>query len=167
MDEHNKELIGRAKKTALDVLLHNNHGPYRGLPRTAAWGYPEPYTRDLMIASLGVMASGNKKLIKSLKRVLETTARNQNRLGHISSLVHDPDDRGSSDCTPLFLMATGIWRKATGEKEFLRNQTLAQTIFPKSVYLSFVYFYQSGFPDIRHRDSLIGWEHYQFVNKSS
>ena len=122
MDEHNKELIGRAKKTALDVLLHNNHGPYRGLPRTAAWGYPEPYTRDLMIASLGVMASGNKKLIKSLKRVLETTARNQNILGHIPSLVHDPDDRGASDCTPLFLMAVAIFRQVMNEPDFLEDQ---------------------------------------------
>ncbi len=74
MDEHNMELIGRAKKAALDVLLNNNHGPYRGLPRTAAWGYPEPYTRDLMIASLGVLTSGNKKLIQSLRRTLETVA---------------------------------------------------------------------------------------------
>ena len=28
-------------------------GPIEGLPRTAGWGYPEPYTRDLMISALG------------------------------------------------------------------------------------------------------------------
>ena len=122
MDEHNVELIGRAKKTALDVLLHNKSGPYRGLPRTAAWGYPEPYTRDLMIASLGVLTSGNKKLIESLRRVLETTASNQNKFGHIPSLVHDPDDRGSSDCTPLFLMAVAIFRQVMNEPDFLEDQ---------------------------------------------
>ena len=122
MDERNMELIGRAKKAALDVLLHNNHGPYRGLPRTAAWGYPEPYTRDLMIASLGVLTSGDKKLIESLRQVLETPASNQKKLGHIPSLVHDPDDRGSSDCTPLFLMAVAIFRQVMNETDFLEDQ---------------------------------------------
>ena len=121
MDEQNINLIEKAKKAALEVLLHNNHGPFHGLPRTAGWGYPEPYTRDLMIAALGILTSGNKKLITSLRRVPETTAANQNRLGHISSLVHDTDDRGSSDCTPLFLMAVGIWRNVTGEKDFLED----------------------------------------------
>ena len=45
-------LIEEAKNAAVEALLHNSHGPYRSLPRTAGWGYPEPYTRDLMIASL-------------------------------------------------------------------------------------------------------------------
>jgi len=44
MDRKQKEFIDRAKKAALQVLLHNNHGPYRGLPRAAGWAYPEPYT---------------------------------------------------------------------------------------------------------------------------
>ena len=56
-----------AKNAALEVLLHNRKGPYQGLPRTAGWGYPEPYTRDLMIASLGILATGNELLIASLK----------------------------------------------------------------------------------------------------
>jgi hypothetical protein len=113
--------IDLAKQAALRVLLHNAHGPYRGLPRTAGWGYPEPYTRDLMFCSLGILVSKNKKLIESLKRVLETVARNQTALGHIPSLVHDPEDRGASDTTPLFLMAVGIYRKATGHSDFLAD----------------------------------------------
>jgi len=31
-----------AKATALKVLLNNVKGPHKGLPRTAAGGYPEP-----------------------------------------------------------------------------------------------------------------------------
>ena len=85
-------------------MLHNNHGPFHGLPRTAGWGYPEPYTRDLMICSLGVLVSENTGLLKSLKRVLETLAKNQSPLGAMPSLVHDAEDRGASDTTPLFLM---------------------------------------------------------------
>lgn len=108
-----------AKAAALEVLMHNRHGPYRGLPRTAGWGYPEPYTRDLMISSLGVLASGHKKLIASLRRVLEVLASNQTRLGHIPSLVHDTEDRGASDTTPLFLLAAGIFRRAMNEPNFL------------------------------------------------
>jgi hypothetical protein len=121
MDTHDKNLIGRAKEAAIEVLLHNMHGPYRGLPRTAGWGYPEPYTRDLMISSLGILVSGNKKLLRSLRRVLETVAKNQSRLGHIPSLVHDPTDRGSSDCTPLFLMAVALFRQVTSEHDYLEE----------------------------------------------
>ena len=113
--------LEETRKAALEVLLHNSHGPYHSLPRTAGWGYPEPYTRDLMIAALGILACGNQELIKSLRHVLQTLAENQSPLGHIPSLVHDPEDRGASDTTPLFLLATGIFRKATGETDFLQE----------------------------------------------
>jgi len=119
MNPRERNLIEKAKDAAVKVLLHNAHGPYRGLPRAAGWGYPEPYTRDLMISSLGILITENKKLIRSLRKTLETLARNQSRLGHIPSLVHDPTDRGSSDCTPLFLMAVGLFQQATGEYDFL------------------------------------------------
>ena len=121
MNERDKNLIEQAKAAAIKVLLHNAHGPYRGLPRTAGWGYPEPYTRDLMISSLGILTTGNEKLIQSLRRALEAVAKNQSRLGHIPSLVHDPTDRGSSDCTPLFLMAVAIFRQMSGECNFLEE----------------------------------------------
>lgn len=113
--------IENAKKAALEVLLHNAHGPFRGLPRTAGWGYPEPYTRDLMFSILGIGVTGNKILMKSIQRVLETLAKNQTEHGHIPSLVNDKDDRGSSDSTPLFLMGVGIFRKITGDKDFLNE----------------------------------------------
>jgi hypothetical protein len=119
MEKCDRRLFERAKEAAIEVLLHNAHGPYRGLPRAAGWGYPEPYTRDLMISSLGILVSGNEKLMKSLRRVLEMLAKNQCNLGHIPSLVHDTEDRGASDCTPLFLMAVGLFRRVTGEQDFL------------------------------------------------
>ncbi len=121
MDKRDKTLIKQAKEAALKVLLHNAHGPYRGLPRAAGWGYPEPYTRDIMISSLGILVKGSGKLIRSLRRALEAAAHNQSRLGHIPSLVHDPSDRGSSDCTPLFLMAVAVFRKVSGEQDFLQQ----------------------------------------------
>src|SRR5664280_2674965 len=113
--------IALAKNAALEILLHNAHGPFHGLPRTAGWGYPEPYTRDLMFSILGIAVSGNQKLMLSIRKVLETLAKNQTEHGHITSLVHDKEDRGSSDTTPLFLMAVGIFRKVTGEQDFLNN----------------------------------------------
>ncbi len=121
MNTHDKNLIGRAKEAAIEVLLHNMHGPYRGLPRTAGWGYPEPYTRDLMISSLGILVSGNNKLLRSLRCVLETLAKNQSRLGHIPSLVHDSEDRGASDTTPLFIMTVALLRQVIGESDFLEQ----------------------------------------------
>jgi len=119
MKNRDQEEIEEAKKAAVEVLLHNAHGPYRGLPRTAGWGYPEPYTRDLMFSIFGIAASGNRELLKSVRRVLETLAQNQTMHGHITSVVHDKEDRGSSDSTPLFLMGTAIFRKVSGEKDFL------------------------------------------------
>jgi hypothetical protein len=121
MNKRNKDLIERAKQAAVKVLLHNAHGPYRGLPRTAGWGYPEPYTRDIMISSLGILVTGHPKLIKSIRKALQAAAANQSRLGHIPSLIHDRQDRGASDCTPLFLMAAAIFRKIMGEPDFLEN----------------------------------------------
>ncbi len=108
-----------AKKSALEVLLHNAHGPFHGLPRTAGWGYPEPYTRDLMFSILGIAVTGNQTLMLSVRKVLETLAINQTERGHIPSLVHDKEDRGASDTTPLFLLGVGIFRKKTGETDFL------------------------------------------------
>jgi hypothetical protein len=121
MQNINWQEIEEAKKAALEVLLHNAHGPHHGLPRTAGWGYPEPYTRDLMFSILGIAVSGNQKLIDSIRKVLETLAENQTEHGHIPSLVHDRDDRGSSDTTPLFLLGAGIFRKVTGETDFLNR----------------------------------------------
>jgi hypothetical protein len=113
--------IQEAKAAALAVLRHNARGPYDGLPRTAGWGYPEPYTRDLLISALGIFASGNEVLLRSLRRVLETLARNLSPRGQVPSLVHDPEDRGASDTTPLFLLVLGMFRRFTGEADFLEE----------------------------------------------
>jgi len=119
MKRPNRDPVAEAEQAAVQVLLHNAHGPYHHLPRVAGWGYPEPYTRDLMISALGILVSGNAKLIARLRRVLEVLARNQSRLGQIPSLAHDREDRGASDTTPLFLLAVALFRKVAGEGGFL------------------------------------------------
>lgn len=121
MDTLDKQRVKEAKQAALDVLLNNSTGSFQGLPRTAGWGYPEPYTRDLMISTLGFMVSDNTKLKDMTRKVLKTLADNQTDKGHIPSLVHDKEDRGSSDTTPLFLLALGIYRRTSGELNFLQN----------------------------------------------
>ena len=121
MKTKNWQEIEDAKKAAIEVLLHNAHGPYHGLPRAAGWGYPESYTRDLMFSMLGIGVCENQKLLESMRNVLETLSVNQTSRGHIPSLVHDKEDRGSSDTTPLFLLCVGIFRKVTGEHDFLQN----------------------------------------------
>jgi hypothetical protein len=136
----NQQEIEPTKKAALQVLHHNAHGPYHGLPRTAGWGYPEPYTRDLLFSIFGIGVSGDKKLVGSIKKVLETVASNQSVHGHIPSLVHDPEDRGSSDSTPLFLVGAGIYRKISGDSGFLseavdKSLTWMQYQSPSDRYL--------------------------------
>lgn len=121
MTSENSKLIASAKEAAIAVLLHNAKGPFQGLPRTAGWGYPEPYTRDLMFSILGIAVSDNSVLLNSIRKVLETLAANQSEKGHIPSLVHDSEDRGASDTTPLFLLATEIFRITVNEPEFLKT----------------------------------------------
>jgi hypothetical protein len=119
MDANSLACIEQAKAAALGILLHNAHGPFQGLPRTAGWGYPEPYTRDLMISALGCLATGNQELADALRRTLVSLAANQSALGLIPGLAHDPGDRGSSDTTPLFLFGLALYRRAANQPEFL------------------------------------------------
>ncbi|MDP4184425.1 MAG: glycoside hydrolase 100 family protein [Bacteroidota bacterium] len=119
MTEEERQVIEEAKQAAIEVLLHNAHGTYHGLPRTAAWGYPEPYTRDLMLSLLGIAVTGNSILIESIRKTLEMLSQTQSPHGHIPSLVHDKEDRGASDTTPLFLFAVAIFRRITHNPEFL------------------------------------------------
>src|SRR5674476_174393 len=74
-----------------------------------------------MFSILGIAVSENQKLLESIRGVLETLAKNQTERGHIPSLVHDKEDRGASDTTPLFLLGVGIFRKVSGESHFLNE----------------------------------------------
>jgi hypothetical protein len=115
------ERVNAVRKAALEVLVSNAEGGTNHLPRTAGFGYPEPYTRDLMIASLGVLQSGNRTLVESTARVLDALAKNQSPQGHIPALADEPDDRGESDTTPLFLIGLAAYRRATGDTGFLEH----------------------------------------------
>ncbi len=121
MENRGKIIISEAKTAALEVL-HNNFPPSgQGLPSTAAWGYPEPYTRDLMLSIPGILATEDEKLIKSIQLVLETLAVNQTSHGLIPGLVDDSDDLEVSDTTPLFLLGLELYRRFTGERRFLEK----------------------------------------------
>jgi hypothetical protein len=121
MDAKLQAKVDEAKQAALEVLHHNARGPFYGLPRTAGWGYPEAYTRDMMISSLGILASGDEELIGALRRVFIALAENQTQRGHIPSLAHDRLDLGASDTTPLFLLGLALFRRVTGEEDFLEE----------------------------------------------
>ncbi len=111
--------IEDAEAAALKVLLNNTKEGKGGLSRAAGFGYPEPYTRDLMISSLGMLVTSDRNLIESIRRMLESLAKNQSPLGHIPSLADSSYDRGESDTTPLFLIGLAAFRNATGEIGFL------------------------------------------------
>jgi len=119
MDAQLQAEVEEAKRAALTVLHYNKRGPHGGLPRTAGWGYPEPYTRDLMISALGILVSGDAELIAALRKTFLALAASQTTHGHIPSLAHSPHDMGASDTTPLFLLALALFRRVTGEEDFL------------------------------------------------
>jgi hypothetical protein len=74
-----------------------------------------------MLSVFGIAVSENTKLLESIRKVLETLAKNQTEHGLIPSLVNDRENRGSSDTTPLFLLGVGIFRKVSGKKYFLNT----------------------------------------------
>jgi len=120
LDEKSLASIEQAKEAALQILLHNARGRFKVCPDS--WvGYPEPYTRDLMISALGVLVTGNDELADALRRTLVALASNQTSRGHIPSLAHDPTNRGASDTTPLFLFGLALYRKSTNQPEFLKE----------------------------------------------
>jgi len=121
MNEEEKNLIRLCLERAEEVLLQNSKGPYQGLPRTAGDGYPEPYTRDLMISSLGICSIDNDELLRGLEKTLIILAKNQSEKGLIPSLVCDPEDLGSSDTTALFLLALNEYRKKQKDQNFLKT----------------------------------------------
>lgn len=119
MNSDDKKIIESGRQAAIEVLLHNSHGTVGELPRTAGWGYPEPYTRDLLISIFGIATTDNAELLESVKNVMLTLAKNQAESGQIPSMVHDKINLGSSDTTPLFLVAVGICRKMFDDPHFL------------------------------------------------
>ena len=119
MNSKSRNAIDEARSAAMEVLLHNTRTGRSGLPRTAGWGYPEPYTRDLMISSLGTLVSGNEELASALQRTLVSLSEHQSALGLMPGLADDPQDLGASDTTPLFLFGLGLYRVAVGEPGFL------------------------------------------------
>ncbi len=68
-----------------------------------------------MHSALGILVCPNPFLVAGLRRMLESLAENQSRLGHIPSLADEPDDRGESDTTPLFLLGLAVLRRIAGE----------------------------------------------------
>ena len=119
--EEIKPGVEQAVRAAREVLLHNACGPCQGLPRAAGWGYPEPYTRDLLLSSLAALGTRDEDLMRTLRGVLQALARNQSPLGQMPSLVHEPGNLGASDTTPLFLVSLAFYRHVTGEREFLAD----------------------------------------------
>jgi len=113
--------VEAARRAAIAVLEHNASGPYAELPRTAGFGYPEPYTRDLMISLPGFLLTGKPVLREQMRKTLEALAHHQSPRGHIPSLAHDPENLGASDTTPLFLFGLAVFRRALGEPEFLES----------------------------------------------
>jgi hypothetical protein len=117
--------IAEASEKAIEVLLYNSRNGRNRLPRTAGWGYPEPYTRDIMISALGISVSGNDELVSALQRTLLSLTENQSSLGLIPGLADDATDLGASDTTPLFLMGLAIYRQVVNDPAWLADAAMS------------------------------------------
>lgn len=78
-----------------------------------------------MISSLGVLASGDEKLIDSISTDLEALAKNQSSHGLVPGLIDNPDDLGATDTTPLFLLGLEVFRQVSGKRNYLEDASRA------------------------------------------
>lgn len=121
--------VGRARRAALQVLLNNARRGRGGIPRAAAWGSKEPYTRDLMIGSLGVLASGNEELANSLKGTLISLAHHQRPDGAMPRICDESEDYRAGDTTPLFLIGLAAYRQIARAPVFLSEAAERALLF--------------------------------------
>ena len=92
------------------MLLHNA----LTIPGTSTYGgmgISGAVNKGFDVFILRIVVSENQKLIESIRRVLETLAQNQTEHGHIPSLVHDEEDRRSSDTSLCFCWVLAFLEK--------------------------------------------------------
>jgi hypothetical protein len=74
-----------------------------------------------MFSILGIAVSENQKLMMSIRKVLETLGKKSDRTWSYPFAGARQRRSWASDTTPLFLLGVGIFRKATGEHDFLQD----------------------------------------------
>lgn len=126
-----KKLIEQCYQKSIELLLKNSTelGVLASSPSTRAHerDYLSIFARDASICSLGMILSGNKKLIKTAKNSLKTLATHQADDGEIPNYVKPKNNYvdfwklGSIDATLWWLVALKFYDQYTGDKKFIKS----------------------------------------------
>lgn len=121
-----KELIQKCYEKSIELLLNNSSGfgvlASSESERAKSRDYLSIFGRDASICSLGMIASGNKKLIETAKKSLETLAKHQAENGQIPNYVRARDEYtnfwyfGCIDATLWWLIALKFYNDNSGDK---------------------------------------------------
>lgn len=126
-----KNIIEQCYQKSIKLLV-NNSGP-DGIMATSISSkarqrrYINIFGRDASICSLGMIASGNGKIIKIAKKSLITLARYQSKLGQIPHSVNPEKNEvlfyymGDKDSTLWWLIAVNFYHKHSGDKKLYKN----------------------------------------------
>ncbi|MFH0891570.1 MAG: glycoside hydrolase 100 family protein [Candidatus Falkowbacteria bacterium] len=119
-------LIEKCYGQSVELLLRNSHkyGTAAALPTDKAKHnlYTNIFGRDASICALGMVASGDKKLLDIARTNLLTLARYQTKSGQIPSSVDPVKDKkffyflGSIDSTLWWLVAIDFYDRHAGDK---------------------------------------------------
>ncbi|HYB92897.1 MAG TPA: GH116 family glycosyl hydrolase, partial [archaeon] len=123
-EQHMDKIVETGVKKAVEVL-EKDSTPYGFLASAA--GYLEVWARDSCVTLLGADLTGNKKLIKTSERALNTLGRYQSELGQIPNNVKPPKmsvdfgEAGSTDATLWYIIGVYYHYRATGDEKFLTS----------------------------------------------
>ena len=125
------ELIDTCYQKSIDLLLNNStkFGTLASAPQKRAVNrnYLSVFARDASICSLGMIASGNKKLIKVVKKNIKTLAKYQDKNGQIPNYVKPEIDfvdfwkMGSIDATLWWLIVIDFYHRNTEDKKLKKS----------------------------------------------
>jgi len=121
-----ESLINKIYKRALHVL-RNSAKPEGFVASSAFEHYDSIWIRDACLSLPGALASGNRFLINTSKRTLQTTADTISERGKVVNSYNPKNqsrewgELGCADTNPLFIFAAGEYLKHTGDVRFVKK----------------------------------------------
>ena len=122
-------LIEEARKQALDVL-YDCITPHGFRASALKEGYPQIWSRDSMIVSLGAVTTGDHQLLEACRASLVTLNKHQSSRGLVQLNVNpdnsyvSTENAGAVDCNLWFILGHFLYLEITGDLDFLKSHWL-------------------------------------------
>ena len=131
MEKNKKNIIDECYARSVDLLLKNSnkYGIMASTPNKKAIRaqYDNVFGRDASISSLGMIISGNKKLLSVAKRSILSLAKYQSKFGQISFSINPTQKEnlffynGCIDSTLWWLITVDFYNKHSEDKDLYKK----------------------------------------------